>query len=136
MVETKEIVKIAKKYSLKMILLFGSRANGKGNQYSDFDIAFIAEKELGVNEKISLNTDLISIFECDEIDLVDLRKTDDPILIYEISQNCKLLYGEKEELDKFKIFAFRYYMDHEPLFKLQRAIAEKNQMYLKDIISK
>ncbi len=119
-----------------MVLLFGSRASENYREDSDVDIAVVSHGNLEMKDKISLNTDLISVFDNDRIDLVDLKKTDDPILIYEIARNCKLLFGERDDLDNFKLFAYRNYVDHEPLFKLQREIARRNQKNLDKILVK
>ncbi len=133
MEEKANIEKIAKKYSLKLLLLFGSQANGKNRADSDFDIAYIAKKELSMDEKISLNNEFISLFNCDKIDLTDLKEAN-ALLIYEISQNCKMLFGDDEDLANFKIFAFKNYIDHIPLFELEEVLVKKRQTLLKDAI--
>ncbi len=133
MEEKRNIEKIAGKYSLKLLLLFGSQASGKSRPDSDFDLAYIAKKELSMEEKISLNNDFISFFNCDSIDVTDLKEAN-ALLIYEISQNCKLLFGDDEELANFKIFAFKNYIDHIPLFELEEALVKKRQTLLKKAI--
>ena len=40
-----EIEKLAKKYRLSMIVLFGSQVSGKTHPQSDFDFAFLSEKK-------------------------------------------------------------------------------------------
>lgn len=133
MKEKSNIAKIAKKYSLKLLLLFGSQANGKSRPDSDFDIAYIAKKKLSMDEKIDLNNEFISFFNCDKIDLTDLKEAD-ALLIYEISQNCKLLFGDDKEFANFKIFAFKNYIDHIPLFELEEKLMKKRQKLLKEAI--
>lgn len=133
MKEKSNIAKIAKKYSLKLLLLFGSQANGKSRPDSDFDIAYIAKKKLSMDEKIDLNNEFISFFNCDKIDLTDLKEAD-ALLIYEISQNCKLLFGDDEEFANFKIFAFKNYIDHIPLFELEEKLVKKRQKLLKEAV--
>ncbi len=132
----KEINNLAKKYDLEMLVLFGSRADGTFREDSDFDIAFRSKKDFSFDDLVDLNNDLIKIFKCDKIDLVDLKKAEDPVLIHQISKNPKLLFGKEEDLIKFRVYAFSYYLDYEPFFKWQRLLIKKRQKALEKIISK
>ena len=51
---------IIKKYDLKLLLLFGSRARGDARKDSDTDIAFFGNKRLDLKEKSMLMMDLTS----------------------------------------------------------------------------
>jgi len=53
---------IAKKYSLNLILLFGSRASGKSYKGSDFDVAYSAKKKLGLEKKAEVEDGIGDMF--------------------------------------------------------------------------
>ncbi|MBU2578882.1 hypothetical protein KKA09_02080 [Patescibacteria group bacterium] len=129
--------KIAKKYELDLLLLFGSQVKNKKyiHQESDFDIAFAttAKKELNGKELIDLNCDLIDIFNCDRIDMVNL-KNEDPFLRQEIAKNSQLLFGDEMDYLEFKAFAFRDYIDHQSLFDLQDILMKKRHQLLGELI--
>jgi len=128
-----KIKKVVKKYDLKMVLLFGSRVSGRINFDSDVDIAYLSGRELSGKEIINLNCDFIDIFNCDKIDMVDLKRVN-PFLRYEISRNSKLLFGNEIDYLKFKAFAFRSYIDHQPLFKLQDILLKRRHELLRKSI--
>ena len=68
--QKQQIRKIAQKYDLELILLFGSRVEGKIHKESDFDVAYSSSRDLGlmeeaqliVAENISRNEDWKKIF--------------------------------------------------------------------------
>ena len=80
----KLIKKIAQKYNLELILLFGSRVNGKISKESDFDIAYLSKRELNMEEEVGLNCDLMRIFQSDMVDLTNVRRAN-PLLLKKIS---------------------------------------------------
>ncbi|MEK7103796.1 MAG: nucleotidyltransferase domain-containing protein [Patescibacteria group bacterium] len=132
-VNKKEIEKIAQKYNLEMVLLFGSQVNGRAKPDSDIDIAYSAKKLLSTNEKIDLNNDLGNFFKKDIVDQVDIKNAN-PLLLYEISQNSKLIFGKKIGYLEFKALAFRNYIDSESLFKLEGLLIKKRHKELGKLI--
>lgn len=131
----KKINKIAKKYALDLVLLFGSQTKNKKRLHreSDFDVAYLSKRDLPGKEIIDLNCDLIDIFGNDRVDLVNLRRID-PLLRYEIAQNSQLLYGGEMDYLEFKAFAFRDYIAHQNLFDLRELLIKKRQRLLKQSI--
>lgn len=113
----KRLKEIAKKYSLELVLLFGSRASGTDYKGSDFDIAYVSQKELNLEEESCLIIDLTPIFRSENIDLVNLKKSP-PLLFYAIFQNCQILY-EKESLlfPTWRAYAFKRYIESKPLYE-------------------
>ena len=132
-INKKEIEKIAQKYNLEMILLFGSQVNGRAKPDSDVDIAYSAQKQLSTNEKIDLNNDLCDFFKKDIVDQVDIKNAN-PLLLYEISQNSKLIFGKEIDYLEFKTFAFRNYIDSESLFNLEKFLIKKKHKELGKLI--
>lgn len=127
--QKEEIEKIAKKYSLRLILLFGSQVKGKTNLDSDFDVAYLPEKPLGIEKAMDLNSDLMDIFGSDKIDQVNIKKAN-PLLLYEISRNSQMLSGKEIDYERFKARAFRIFTDNVSLFKLQDALIKKRHQFL------
>ena len=80
---------LAKKYQLKLILLFGSRATGKIHKESDYDVAYLPSGNLSYDQEIDINLQFIGIFSYDRIDTVDLRKAS-PLLLFGIFKNNSL----------------------------------------------
>ncbi len=132
-INKEKIKKIAQKYNLEIVLLFGSQVNGRAKPDSDIDIAYSAQKLLSTKEKIDLNNDLCDFFKKDIVDQVDIRNAN-PLLLYEISQNSKLLFGKKIGYLEFKAFAFRNYIDSESLFNLEELLIKKRHKELGKLI--
>ena len=87
-----KIEEIAKKYDLKLLLLFGSQVSGKTHPMSDFDFGYIGKKDMSYQEKSSLDDDLSRLVK-GEADTVDLRNAGS-LLKYEIIKNNEILYDE------------------------------------------
>jgi predicted nucleotidyltransferase len=49
--EKQYIARIAQKYSLELILLFGSQATGRTHGQSDFDVAYLSKQKLDLEEE-------------------------------------------------------------------------------------
>lgn len=126
--QKEKINQCAKKYQLKLMILFGSQVK-RSQKESDFDIAYLSKKDLSGKEIIDLNCDLIDTFNNDRIDLVDLRRAN-PFLRYEIAKNSQLLFGKEMDYLEFKAFAFKDYVNHRPLFELRDFLMERHHQSL------
>jgi len=116
--------KIAKKYSLRLILLFGSAVSSKLHPRSDIDIAVLSEKpDLSLESYSNLLFDLQRRFPKREVDLAIINRAD-PLFLKKITENCRLLYGNPRELAKLKIYAFKRYVDHQKYFNLEKKFAQ------------
>jgi predicted nucleotidyltransferase len=116
-----EIEKIAKKYDLKLLLLFGSQASGKTHPMSDFDFGFICEKELNYKRKSRLAHDLAKLVKFSNIENIDLKKAS-PLLLKEIVKNNEVIFEKEESYAEFFSRAVRIYFEAEPIFKLQEMV--------------
>jgi predicted nucleotidyltransferase len=116
-----EIEKIAKKYQLELVLLFGSQVSGKVHAKSDIDIAVKLKQErnkLSLEEDLKLIRSLSGIFKSENIDLSVINHAN-PLLLKQINQNCQLLFGELRDFYKFRIYAFNRYVDYKKYFELE-----------------
>ena len=118
-----KIAKIAKKFKLKLIVVFGSFANGRNRDDSDLDIAVLGSREVSFNEQISLTNELSLIFN-KNIDLSVLNRAN-PLLLFQASKNPILLYGNRQEFLKFKLYAFNMYNDYAPYFEMEKNLNKK-----------
>ena len=117
-----EIKKIAQKYSLELLLLFGSRAE-KQNKYvredSDFDIAYLSKKDLNLMDEARMSGELAKIFESSQIDIVNIKRSS-PLLMKQIFDNHIILYcKDKIVYYKYMIYFQRRYAEAGPLFSLR-----------------
>ena len=109
--------KIAQKYSLELILLFGSMISGKTHRESDFDVAYSSSRDLDLEKEAKLIIDLAPIFKSENVDLVNLKKAS-PLLLYAITKNCSVLYEKKPLSFAFlRAYAFKKYIETKPLYE-------------------
>lgn len=110
---------IIKKYDLKLLLLFGSRARGDARKDSDTDIAFMSGRKLDFNQKAELMMNLLPVVKAEEtkIDVVD-TKTAHPLLLYLIMQDAKILYAEDMMFFyNLQAAAFKKYIEIKPIYE-------------------
>lgn len=112
-----QVKKLAKKYGLNLVLLFGSRVDDKYiYPESDIDIAILGNQNLDLMQEARINTKLMEIFRTDKIDLTNLRIAP-PLLKYEIANNSEILYEEKPDVfDRFEVYAFKSHIEAKPLY--------------------
>jgi len=113
-----KIAKIAKKFQLKLVVIFGSFANGVTRGDSDLDVAILGLKAVSFGRQINLIGEFSRIFN-KNIDLSVLNNAN-PLLIFQVSKNSILLYGSREEFSKFKLYAFNAYNDYAPYFIMEK----------------
>ena len=100
MINSKDIIRIAKRYRLSLIYLFGSKVRGRDTILSDIDIAILLKNEKEINFK-KLILDLIFefsyVFNSDKIDLLILNKAGLDIQ-YSVVSEGKILYQLNEDI--------------------------------------
>lgn len=114
-----KIEKLAEKYNLSLVLLFGSRATGRIHAHSDFDVAYLSRKPLDLMDEARLVRDLMPIFRSDKVDLVNLKKAP-PLLMKRIfDQHQVLSCADKAQHFAYQMYAMRRYIEAKPLFELR-----------------
>ncbi len=117
--------KLAKKYHLSLILLFGSRASGQTHKNSDFDIAYLSDNGLDLGQEAKLIVELFPFFRSENIDLANLRNAP-PLLFFAIFNDCQVLYEKKPLLfASLRAYAFKKYIETKPLYEEKFARLEK-----------
>ena len=100
MIDLKDISRIAKRYRLSLIYLFGSKARGRETPLSDIDIAILLENEKEINLKkliLDLIFEFYHAFNSDKIDLLILNKAGLDIQ-YTVVFEGKILYQLNEDV--------------------------------------
>ena len=118
----KHIKKLAQKYSLDLLLLFGSQISGKTHKESDFDFAYLSSRKLDLDQEGQLINDLLFLVEKrDErvINLVNIKKAV-PLLLYAMTSQSQLLY-EKEPATfaALRAYSFKKYIETKPLYQMR-----------------
>ncbi|MEW5940881.1 MAG: nucleotidyltransferase domain-containing protein [Chloroflexota bacterium] len=103
---------IAKRFGLRLIVLFGSAARGRTHADSDMDIAVLAERPLTFNQRLKLWSALSPLFSRD-VDLAVLNFAA-PLLKFQVARDGKVLFQQNPfAWDNWKSYAFRQYWDTE-----------------------
>lgn len=114
-----KLIEVAKKFNLKLILLFGSQVKEKKflHQESDFDVAYLSKKDLDLVEEAKLICDLMPIFQSEKVDLVNLKKAN-PLLLFAITNDCQVLYEKNPFIfPSLRVYAFKKYVETKPLYE-------------------
>ena len=119
------IKKIAERFNLGLIILFGSAVSEKLHEKSDIDIAvYLDGGKPSLKEYSELIEALSEIFPHREIDLSFINHAD-PLFLKKILDNCHLLYGPYDRFQQLKIYSFKRYQDHRRYFKMEEEFAER-----------
>lgn len=107
-------------YSPLLMILFGSRATGHARADSDWDVAVLGSHRLSFEELGSIAQEAARILGAneDKIDLVDLWVAS-PLLQHFVSKEGKLLAGDPFAFIRFKVLAWKRYMDTAKLRRIR-----------------
>lgn len=101
---------IAKRYDLRLIVLFGSHVSGRTHPESDVDVAVLARRPLVTEQQNRLWMEISDAFQA-EVDLAILNRGE-PLLLYQVARTGKPLYeDERWAWAEFTSYAYRYYED-------------------------
>lgn len=117
-----QIKKLAEKYGLDLLVLFGSQAIGKIHKESDFDIAYLSGKKLSFEDEGRIIIDLAKIIGAQDERLVNLCniKKAGALLLKEIFDQHQVLFcADRNVYDLYKIFSVKNFLDSRPLFDLR-----------------
>lgn len=128
MIPPTEYKKIAQKYDLDLLIVFGSQANNTKNHLSDLDLAFFRLKSFSPEEENNLAEDLMYLHKRADIDIINIKNNPNALLRYQIFMEGKPLYEKKKEL--FKKMRWQAYIDFEDF---KRFYKEKEKLLDKKI---
>lgn len=114
MIDLKSIKKIAQKYKLSLIYLFGSKALNKDSNLSDFDIAVLPKDGTKKDRKdlvLNLIFEFSQLFHSDKIDLLVLEGSSLSIQ-YNVISEGKLLYANNPDVrSDYETRIIKLYLD-------------------------
>ena len=122
----KELDQVRAKYGLSLILLHGSQIDGKTHPESDIDLAILPKDN--DFDLVGLISELIGIFQSDKIDVANLKNAN-PLLLFSVAKDARLLSGEDSDFDDFQFRAFKRYVDYLPRLK-------EEEIFIKEKLSK
>lgn len=118
--QNKKFQEIAQQYDLELVLMFGSRVKGKTHKESDYDVAYMSERTLDLEEEGRLILGLLPIIRpADErlINLVNIKKAS-PLLLYDMTFRYKVLYERAPGVFAgLRAYAFKKYVESKPLYE-------------------
>lgn len=133
----KIIKKLAKKYGIKLIMLFGSSLKDNKLRFkNDIDLAILADKEFYENNYSKFRFELLDVADLEkrEIDTVPIS-SQNPLLLYDIFQEGEpVYYKNEEEYAKIRSWARFSYEDNSRFFKGQKELLEKGLKELEKVL--
>lgn len=121
--DKKQLAAAAQDYGLRLVVLYGSRAEGRAMPDSDLDIAIMGcpnerfwdcYDALGeVFSSVSLNLDLVRL------------ESADALFRHEIMRVAVLLYGDPDLFYDYRAYAYRDFVDSADLFALEAGLSRK-----------
>ncbi|MCX6718776.1 MAG: nucleotidyltransferase domain-containing protein [Candidatus Taylorbacteria bacterium] len=113
--------------TVPLIIAFGSQVNGRATEMSDYDFGVLAKQPLSLADRVEISgylAEKLSINE-DKIDLIDFTSAS-PILKFEATRNGKLVDGDYVDFIRFKVRAFKEYVDTARFRRLrEKVMAQK-----------
>ncbi len=97
---------------IQLIILFGSHAKGYARKNSDIDIAVLASRPLTLHDHTTIEPEIATLLKANEdrLDVIDLWNAP-PLLQREIAESGKLIYGDPFAFIRFRIRAWKRYLD-------------------------
>lgn len=110
----------ARARGVRLLLQFGSTVTGPVHAGSDLDLAVMLDRPpASLLEYGALAADLQALLPGPEVDLAVLNHAD-PLLLKQVVDGCRLLYGDPRALSELRLYAFKRYQDHRRFLAMER----------------
>ena len=123
-----QIKELADKHGLSLVMLFGSQVTGRTHKESDFDVAYLSDKELSFKDEGRIIIELAPIIGARDERLVNLSniRQAGALLLKEIFDKHRVLFCADQNIyDSYKIFAVKNFLESRPLFDLRDHLIKK-----------
>jgi len=117
--QQKQIVEIAKKYGLTLVLFFGSQARGTTHRQSDVDIGFLAEHSMGLREIADLEFEMSTQLDIPRLELVSLGGMSSLFLQQVVIDGHVLYESNPGAYTSFVSYVFKRFIEERPLRELR-----------------
>ena len=115
-----QLASLAESYGIRLLILFGSAVSGREHPNSDVDLGLLLENpNLDLSKQSALRHELQSLFPEREVDVAVINHAD-PLFLKQITERCRLVYGDPSEFYSLKMYGFRRYQDHSRFLELER----------------
>ena len=131
--DKEKIAKIAQKYMLLFVILFGSKARGeRANAESDLDIGVLSLHEPDYGLFKNVVSDLSDIFKGQNADVRFLNGTD-LLFRFQVVKDGILIFGKEKNYSVYKLSIMRQYQDDgEKYFPMLDRMIEVKQNLLEE----
>jgi predicted nucleotidyltransferase len=112
-------------HGVELLVHFGSTATGVAHAGSDVDLAVLLAR---VPDSYAQEADLQAVLQSGvpdrEVDLVILNRAD-PLLLKQVTESGRLLYGDPNRWQEFRAYAFKRYQDHRRFLQMEREYVDR-----------
>ncbi|MDP2630704.1 MAG: nucleotidyltransferase domain-containing protein [Candidatus Uhrbacteria bacterium] len=120
-IQKEVIAKIAKKYGLTLVLLFGSQARGRTHQGSDVDIGFLSDSSMGLHEVACIEFEMAQNMKISHLELVRLAGMPS-LFLQQVVRDGRVLYEDGPgAFSLFASYAFKRFVEEKPLRALKES---------------
>ena len=115
-----ELRGLAQRFSIRVILQFGSTVTGATHDRSDVDLAVqLDTPDVSLETILEIQAALQARFPGREVDVAILNRAD-PLFRKKIMESCRVLFGTSQDLARLDLYAFKTYQDFQPFLELER----------------
>ena len=117
---TPDLADAARRHAIQLILQFGSTVDGPVHSRSDLDLAILLkDTDVSLERFGDIQQSLQACFPGRDVDLAIINRAD-PLLLKQILDRCRLLYGPIQTFQRLRLYAFKRYQDHRRFLDLER----------------
>ena len=114
-----KIKELAEKYSLELVVLFGSQATSQTHAKSDIDVAVLGGESNSLAGLLKLMSDFYKFFKREDVEVVDLSSAA-PTLWQAVVRDGELLYEKTPGyFGRWKIYAWKIWLETAWLRKIR-----------------
>ena len=110
-IKIEKIKEICEQNHIDMTVIFGSSVSGRIHNESDIDIGIFRKGIITLEDQAVLNKEFSNLFQSNKIDIT-IISSNNPILMYNILQNGKVLYSSEATLFmRLKLYAWKLFVE-------------------------